>query len=88
MQLKKNTRIYSMNKKIVLNLPKGALVEVKKNIIGEISVIIKMKTTIILFRRENMKVNGRRPIGIYINGDLVGLANYANPPFPLSLIPP
>ena len=88
MRLKKNTKIYSMNKKIIINLPKDALVEVKKSIIGEISVIVRLETAIILFRRENMKVKGRRPIGIYINGDLVALANYANPPFPLSLLPP
>jgi len=85
--LSKKTKIYTMNRKIIITLPKFTKVELVKNGV-EVEVVVRFKSVIILFRRENVVVNGRRPIGVYLNGDLIALCNYANPPFPLSLLPP
>jgi len=89
--LSRDTKIYLMSK-WVLKLPRGSPVKVTKNTLGEIIVSIKIKTTIIIvLKRET--INNRilektiKPIAVYVNGVLLGYANYKNPPFPLSLIP-
>jgi len=83
--LSKDTKIYVMNSWCI-KIPKGSPVKAVKNALGEVIVSIKVRKTIILLKRE--RINDKfNPIGVYVNGELFGYANYKNPPFPLSLIP-
>jgi len=52
---------------------------------GTKEVVFKIKETVILMRRQRVDENFN-PVSVYVNGDLVGFANYKNPPFPLSLL--
>jgi hypothetical protein len=80
--LSRKTKIYLMDGRCVV-LEKFTPLRLYDGTHKEI--VIKVKETIILLRRE--KVNEEfNPTALYINGELIGFANYKNPPFPLSLL--
>jgi hypothetical protein len=80
--LSRKTKIYLLNG-FCITLQKFTPIRLYDGTHKEI--VIKVKETIILLRRE--KVNeGFNPTALYINGQLIGFANYKSPPFPLSLL--
>ena len=48
-------------------------------------VVVKLPNFILLMRRRKLDEDFS-PVEVYVNGDLIGLCNYKNPPFPISLL--
>jgi len=80
--LSRKTKIYLLNG-LCITLPKFTKVTLYDN--GFKEVVVKLPNFILLCRRRMLDENFN-PVEVYINGDLVGLCNYKDPPFPISLL--